>query len=197
MNVLAQVYYSHISLGIVFIIYIYTVLPPPTFQRIRRTIAVDNAIAFIIITLWRCMPPRMLPEEYGFVDVLHGGAKGGSAWTHNKFQLTIAAMPSLHFGTAAFIAWTLTRFSPHRWLRVVAPLWPTMMLLTILATANHFILDAMVGSLVPVLGWRFNRSVLVLMPIQDFVLGLFGGGKGKVEDSDEREGLLDQRREVD
>ncbi|KAK2024396.1 integral membrane protein [Colletotrichum zoysiae] len=171
---LAKIYYFHISLGIMFIIYCYTFLPSATFQRIRRTIAMDNVIAFFIVTTYRCMPPRLLPAEYGFEDVLHGKKGGGNAWTHNRFQLTIAAMPSLHCGTALFLAWSICRFSPHRPLRLVAPLWPLAMFFTIVATANHFILDAVVGAMVVVLGWRFNRAVLVLLPLQNRVLERLG-----------------------
>ncbi|KAF6828677.1 integral membrane protein [Colletotrichum musicola] len=174
MPVLAKVYYSHISLGICFIIYAYSTFPPSTFQRVRRTIAMDNVVAFVIVTSWRCMPPRLLPAEYGFVDVLHSPQGGGNAWTHNKFQLTIAAMPSLHCGTALFLAWCVCRFSPHRPLRMVAPLWPAAMLLTIVATANHFILDAVVGAMVPVIGWRYNHALLRLKPLQNRVLEKLG-----------------------
>ncbi|EFQ25655.1 integral membrane protein [Colletotrichum graminicola] len=174
MPYLAKIYYFHISLGIMFIIYCYTFLPSGTFQRIRRTIAMDNVIAFVIVTTYRCMPPRLLPAEYGFEDVLHGKKGGGNAWTHNKFQLTIAAMPSLHCGTALFLAWSICRFSPHRPLRLVAPLWPMAMFFTIVATANHFILDAVVGAMVVTLGWRFNRAVLVLLPLQNWVLERLG-----------------------
>ncbi|KAI9163107.1 hypothetical protein HJFPF1_04705 [Paramyrothecium foliicola] len=173
---LANVYYSHICVGICFIIYTYTYLPPSLFRRIRRTIAVDNAIALVIVTLWRCSPPRLLPAEHGFVDVLHGGGKSvgaASVWTHNRFQLTIAAMPSLHFGTALFLAVCLCRFSPHRWLRMVAPLWPAAMLFTILSTGNHFITDALVGSMVPLIGWRYNHVVLVFKPIEDWLFAPF------------------------
>ncbi|KAI1054275.1 hypothetical protein LB506_010439 [Fusarium annulatum] len=169
MPILAKIYYSHISIGILFLIYIYTYLPPPTFQRIRRTIAVDNAIAFVIVTLWRCSPPRLLPQQYGFVDVLHSKAGGANVWNNNRFQLTIAAMPSLHFGTSLFFAVCMCRFSPHRFMRILAPVWPTAMLITIVATANHFLTDAFIGALVPLLGWRINRVVLVLKPIQDYI----------------------------
>ncbi|KAJ3470043.1 hypothetical protein MRS44_000142 [Fusarium solani] len=112
MPYLARIYYSHISLGVCFLVYIYTFLPPSTFRRIRRTIAADNAIAFVIVTVWRCSPPRLLPQEYGFVDILHSKAGGANAWNNNRFQLTIAAMPSLHFGTALFFAVCMCRFSP-------------------------------------------------------------------------------------
>jgi len=41
--------------------------------------------------------------------------------------------------------------------------------ITIVATANHFLTDAFIGALVPLLGWRINRVVLVLKPIQDYI----------------------------
>ncbi|KAI9374492.1 integral membrane protein [Aspergillus egyptiacus] len=167
----ARVYYSHIVLGVMFFVYCYTYLKRERFQAIRRTLALENVIAFAILTLWRCMPPRLLPEEFGFVDVLHSN-KGGSAWTQNKFQLTIAAMPSLHFGNSMFIAMCLLKFSPHWYLRVIAPLWPVLMAFTIVSTANHFILDAAVGACVVLVAYRFNHLMLALLPVERVFLRL-------------------------
>lgn len=172
MPILAKIYYSHIFVGVVFLVYIYAYLPIPTFRTIRRTLAANNLIAFLILTLYRVSPPRLLPPSYGYIDILHGGTSSGgsvdpgSAWTHNRFQLTIAAMPSLHFGTSAFLALCLARWAPHRWLRAAAPLWPAAMLLTVLATANHFVADAVVGACVPALGWRLSRAWCLLEPVE-------------------------------
>jgi hypothetical protein len=195
---LANIYYSHICVGICFIIYTYTFLPRATFCRIRRTIALDNAIALIIVTLYRCMPPRMLPEEYGFIDVLHGGLGGKSAgaasvWTHNRFQLTIAAMPSLHFGTSLFLGVCMVRFAPHRPLRLLAPLWPAAMFFTIVTTANHFITDAIIGAMIPLISWRYNNIVLVLKPIEDWIFASFRG----VADDDEMPPMGTHKRLLD
>ncbi|KAG2414570.1 hypothetical protein HFD88_003761 [Aspergillus terreus] len=165
MALFARVYYSHIVLGVVFLVYSYTYFQASRYQAIRRTLAFENVIAFVILTLWRCAPPRLLPEDDGFTDILHSN-KGGSSWTQNSFQLTIAAMPSLHFGNSVFIAFCLLRFSPHWYLRVIAPIWPVLMGFTILATANHFILDAVVGACVTFTAYRFNRAMLVLLPVE-------------------------------
>ncbi|KAA8646979.1 hypothetical protein EYZ11_000152 [Aspergillus tanneri] len=165
MPVLAKIYYSHIVLGIMFLVYCYTFIPRDKYQGIRRALALENVIAFCILTVWRCMPPRLLPEEDGFIDVLHRD-RSGSAWTQNKFQLTIAAMPSMHFGNSFFIAFCLLNFSPHSYLRAVAPLWPVMMGYTIFATANHFLLDACVGACVAMTAYRFNRVMLGLLPVE-------------------------------
>ncbi|KAF7161286.1 hypothetical protein CNMCM5623_006903 [Aspergillus felis] len=163
--VLARVYYSHIVLGVIFLVYGYAFFQREKYQGVRRTLALENVIAFTILTLWRCSPPRLLPEEYGFVDMLRDNS-AGSAWTQNKFQLTIAAMPSLHCGNSVFVALCLLRYSPHWFIRVVAPLWPMMMGVTIIATANHFLLDALVGVCVALTAYRFNHAMLVLLPVE-------------------------------
>jgi hypothetical protein len=124
-----------------------------------------NVIAFVILSLWRCTPPRLLPEEYGFVDVLHR-RDSGSAWTRNKFQLTIAAMPSLHFGNSVFIASCVVGYSPHAFLRVMAVLWPVMMGWTVIATANHFVLDMVVGVVVVGSAYYVNWVMLMLLPVE-------------------------------
>ena len=165
MGILARVYYSHIIVGVIFYVYCYSCFPSNRCKIIRRTLALENIIAFIVLSLWRCEPPRLLPEEYGFIDVLHQD-HSSSSWNHNKYQLTIAAMPSLHFGNTILIAFCLVKYSPHWFFRVVAPLWPMLMGLTIVATANHFLLDAVAGVAVIVTAYRANRTMLVLLPLK-------------------------------
>jgi len=185
MSVYAKIYYSHIIVSVAFYVYAYTYFRRESFQRIRRTLAACNLVAFIILSAYRVMPPRLLPERYGFVDVLHpSDGSSGSAWTHNRFQLTIAAMPSLHFGMASFVAYCLMRFSPHKYLQAFAAVWPTAMLCTILATANHFLLDAMVGALVPVVAWRINKVFLVFRPVEEWLFWLAKTAKPRTADQD-------------
>lgn len=88
----------HIPATVTFFAYSYYAFPPAVFQRIRRTLVLCNCLAFVIFTIWPCMPPRLLPfEQFGFIDTVHTG-KAASAWTTNKFQNQLAAFPSLHFG---------------------------------------------------------------------------------------------------
>lgn len=70
---------------------------PRLYQARRRTLAVCNLFAFVVFTLWPCMPPRLLSDEsakgpdgklgrsYGFVDTVHGANGAGSVWTENRF----------------------------------------------------------------------------------------------------------------
>ena len=70
---------------------------PALYEARRRTMAVCNLIAFVVFTLWPCMPPRLLSDpdyngegaeeamSYEFVDTVHGAEGESSVWTSNKF----------------------------------------------------------------------------------------------------------------
>ncbi|KAL3465352.1 hypothetical protein BJX64DRAFT_252989 [Aspergillus heterothallicus] len=178
---------------------------PLLYQARRRTLAVCNLLAFVVFTLWPCMPPRLLSDEsvegpegklarsYGFVDTVHGSNGAGSVWTENRFCNQYAAMPSLHFGYSLMIGLTIMTMSlpaHHRvssrvrigpvgiqipaWRRLACVFlgfaYPAVILAAIVATANHFILDAIAGALVCTLGWKFNRILLNLIPLEDYFL---------------------------
>lgn len=70
---------------------------PALYEARRRTMALCNLLAFVVFTLWPCMPPRLLsdPEyngedaeeskSYGFIDTVHSADGEKSVWTTNKF----------------------------------------------------------------------------------------------------------------
>jgi hypothetical protein len=106
-------------------------------------------------------------------------------------------MPSLHFGYSLMIGLTIVTIPlpPHHqrsivrtrraraiglpmpsWLRllclVLGFLYPFIILVAIVATANHFILDAVVGASVCALAWWCNGILLNLLPLEDYFLYL-------------------------
>ncbi|KAF2011240.1 hypothetical protein BU24DRAFT_277304 [Aaosphaeria arxii CBS 175.79] len=183
---------------------------PKLYAARRRTMAVCNLLAFIVFTLWPCMPPRLLSDpdvpgavgkearSYGFVDTVHGAEGESSVWTQNKFCNQYAAMPSLHFGYSLLIGMTIctlplasqhrrartlpVRLTRSRTLRLRLPTarrllcliigiaYPLTILLAIIATANHFVLDAVAGACVCALAWTGNRVLLNLLPLEDYFL---------------------------
>jgi hypothetical protein len=85
-----------------------------------------------------------------------------------RFQLIWAAMPSLHFGNSFLVGGTLFLFAPHRIIRALALLWPLAMFITITATANHYVFDALVGGCIPLVAFRLNRLLLNLRPVEEW-----------------------------
>ncbi|RDA91609.1 hypothetical protein CP533_4635 [Ophiocordyceps camponoti-saundersi (nom. inval.)] len=154
---------------------------PALYEARRRTMAMCNLLAFVIFTLWPCMPPRLLSDadykgeeaveskSYGFIDTVHGTDGESSVWTTNRFCNQYAAMPSLHFGYSLLIGLTIATLpvSGLRWtswkrlaMAALGMAYPTLILTAIVATANHFILDAVAGAVVCGLAWQSNGLLL-------------------------------------
>ncbi|KAL9090342.1 MAG: hypothetical protein Q9165_005376 [Trypethelium subeluteriae] len=98
----------------------------------------------------------------------------------------VAAMPSLHFGYSLLIGLTIAtiplRSSPHpsstRSRRLVrratlvalGTAYPLLILIAIIATANHFVLDAVAGALVCGAAWWGNGALRNLLVVEDWFL---------------------------
>jgi len=113
----------------------------------RNAIFISAVIAFPIFAFYPVAPPRLL-SNMGFIDTLatYMNIKTSSMPTHMVNQY--AAMPSLHMCWALLIGIGIVRIAKTWGLKVVGILLPLTMFITIVATANHFILDAIVGAAV-------------------------------------------------
>ncbi|KAK4034554.1 PAP2 superfamily-domain-containing protein [Parachaetomium inaequale] len=166
---------------------------PAIYERRRRTMAMCNLLAFIVFTFWPCMPPRLLSDptyageyaaeakSFGFVDTVHGADGDSSVWTTNRFCNQYAAMPSLHFGYSFLIGLTIAAVPLRKrgrlgWRRLavvgVGMIYPAVILTAIVATANHFILDAVAGAVACIIAWNFNDFLLNLVPLEDYFLAV-------------------------
>jgi len=174
LGVLNRVYsYIHIPGTCVFFVWMYYTQSFDTFAPVRRSLSLTNMIAFTIFTLWPCAPPRFLPD-YGFIDTVHVNGNA-SIWTTNKFCNQYAAVPSMHFGYSFFIGLNVIRCGGTRkdwplWKRFICIafgiFYPLLLLTAIVATGNHFFLDAVVGGCAILLGFACNKAVLVFYPLQ-------------------------------
>lgn len=175
MILLSDVYLLRLCLGVAFLAYGFTYFPRARYEAIRRTIALDNIIAFFLFSLWPCAPPRLMPKSDGFLDVLHPPphmAGEASYWADNHFQLTLAAMPSLDFGTSLLLGMSIAVWGRHTWLRILGLLYPAAMLVAVVVTANDWLLDCVAGACVIAAGLYFNRILLRLRPLEEWLFYL-------------------------
>ena len=112
---------------------------------VRNAVLAAMAISVIGYALFPTAPPRFLPEL---------GLDPSSAVTGNTPYLThpgdplfnaFAAVPSMHIGLSVILAWSLAllvRSAVARWLLVAYPL---AMTYVVVASGNHFVLDAVFG----------------------------------------------------
>jgi hypothetical protein len=130
---------------------------PDTYVRFRRVMVAMTLAGLAIHLLYPLAPPRMFPH-LGFVDTgrLVGPASYGHGSAYSGFANQFAAMPSLHFGWALAVAWAviLAARSRARFLIVAHPI---LTLATIVLTANHYWLDAMVATLLFAAALLFDR----------------------------------------
>lgn len=139
----------HFPLTAIFVVWVLA-RHPGWYRRVRWWLISVSAIALAIHVAFPLAPPRML-GDHGFVDTLREfGPRIYSADTDGSVANQFAAMPSLHFGWAAIVAGAFVAIKGTR-LSLLAFLHPLITLLAIVATANHYWLDAVVA-LVLVIG---------------------------------------------
>jgi PAP2 superfamily len=147
----------HIPAILAFLAWVY-LRRSEAFAFFRNAFLLINAIALSVFALVPVAPPRMLPNS-GLVDTLYvfshtNYQSGGLQSITNPF----AAMPSLHFGYAVFISVGLLVLVRSRAVRLGALVYPVIVLVSIVATGNHFLIDALAGGLVIAIAYLFTLS---------------------------------------
>jgi PAP2 superfamily len=141
--VLINRYYvsMHFTTFVVFLLWLF-VLHRDHYPHIRWLIVASTALALALHVVFPLAPPRMLP---GFVDTM--ARFGPNAYASSAVASLAnqhAAMPSVHFMWATIVAYGVIRASrsPLRWAAIAHPVFT---LFAIVATANHYLFDAVVG----------------------------------------------------
>jgi hypothetical protein len=119
------------------------------FYFVRNMFMIAMAIALVGYIVFPTAPPRFLPE-WGFTDtvtdftpVTVGEKSAAMSALFNPY----AAVPSMHVAFALMIGWPLACLSRRRVVRVLWLLYPFVMAFVIVVTANHFIVDALLGAI--------------------------------------------------
>ncbi|HWC36448.1 MAG TPA: phosphatase PAP2 family protein [Mycobacteriales bacterium] len=138
----------------------------------RTVLMVATILALVGYSLFPVAPPRLLP---GFFDTMakfsHYGwwstaasAPRGLGGDTNQF----AAMPSLHVGWAIWCGWMLVRYGRHRVTKIFGVLYPLVLSLDVMVTANHYLLDVLAGGVVMGLAYLavrlLSRAGMVSFP---------------------------------
>jgi hypothetical protein len=133
---------------------------PDEYGRARSSFVLLNLVAIGCFALYPVMPPRLLPgggSGPGFVDTVTLGHTVGSWGSPLVAQANqLAAMPSLHVGWALWVSVVLARISGRRVTQLFSGAHVALTILVVVATANHFLLDA--------IGAALAVAVSVLLP---------------------------------
>lgn len=133
----------HFPATIAFLVWAY-VRHHETYRLVRTWFVGVTLAALALHVVYPLAPPRMMA---GFVDTLHVfGPRIYAADPQRSVANQFAAMPSLHFGWALMLGVSVVAIKRTN-LSLFALVHPLVTLLAIVATANHYWLDAIVVSL--------------------------------------------------
>jgi len=119
------------------------------YARLRNTLVVANAIAVAGYALFPTAPPRL--AGVGIADTVSGATSVNlTSRFVSSFYNPYAAVPSMHIGFSLLVGYTVWRLARHRVVRALGLVYPLFVLLVIVATGNHFFLDAVAGAAVAV-----------------------------------------------
>lgn len=123
---------------------------PDDYLRLRNALFVSGAIGILIYVTFPVAPPRLLDPVY--TDTVTEFSTSYRVFQPPALVNKYAAMPSLHAGWNLLAGIVLFQATNHRVLRLLAIAGPTAMALAVVLTANHYVLDVVVGAMVALTG---------------------------------------------
>jgi hypothetical protein len=140
-------YYAtlHFIITVSVMIWLYR-LHPRIYRGARTVLLWTSLVALAGFYLYPLAPPRLLPQ-YGYIDTIIEFHTWGSWADPNiaEHSNQYAAMPSLHIGWALWCGVAIFCCARAWWARGLGLLYPFFTLMVIVGTANHFVIDAVAG----------------------------------------------------
>lgn len=134
-------------------------------RSLRAALLASALLGIACYVIWPTAPPRLMPE-LGYVDTLAWRAAASyQAQEVGPFVNPYAALPSLHVGWALLAGAACARvaLAQRGWRRIgwlaLALLIPAAQTWAVVATANHWLLDAAAGAVVVALAAVLAYSV--------------------------------------
>ncbi|MFE7552257.1 phosphatase PAP2 family protein [Streptomyces gardneri] len=119
---------------------------PGRYAAFRTVLFATTGVALVGYYLYPLAPPRLMTGQ-GFIDTVLVHETWGSMASGNLKHVSnqYAAMPSMHIGWSLWCGVTIFLLAKAPWAKILGLLYPTVTLVVIVATANHFWLDAVGG----------------------------------------------------
>jgi hypothetical protein len=137
---------SHFMITTTFLIWLY-LARNHAFYYVRNMFMIAMGLALVGYVVYPTAPPRLLPE-WGFTDTVAEAVGPAVQNTSEVLYNPYAAMPSMHVAFALMIAIPAMKLVANRYLRYVWASYPAVVTFVVVATGNHFWLDAAIGAAV-------------------------------------------------
>ncbi|MGJ5946166.1 bifunctional glycosyltransferase 87/phosphatase PAP2 family protein [Streptomyces neyagawaensis] len=131
---------------------------PADYRWARTALGFTTLLALVGFFFYPLAPPRLMPG-LGIIDTIHGVQDFSKPDYGTLTQLAnqYAAMPSLHFGWSLWCGLTIAIVAPRWWMKALGLLHPTFTVAAIVATGNHWVLDAVGGAAVVGAGFALTH----------------------------------------
>ena len=134
---------SHFVVTTTFLIWLY-LARNHVFYFVRNMFMVSMGLALAGYMAFPTAPPRFMPE-WGFTDTVASFVGQAAEDSANILYNPFAAVPSMHVAFALMIAVPAVLLVSNRPLKVLWGAYPALVTFVVVATANHFWLDAALG----------------------------------------------------
>ena len=135
----------HLTATSAFLLWIYR-RRPAAYPLIRTTLLLASLLALVGFILYPTAPPRLAGLD--IADTISGPHIDLNRGLVSSLYNPFAAIPSMHVGYAVVVGVGLFRYARRRTVRLAGVLYPLFVLLVIVATGNHFLVDAAAGAAV-------------------------------------------------
>ncbi|MCB5169314.1 phosphatase PAP2 family protein [Streptomyces bambusae] len=132
---------------------------PGRYAATRLVLFATTAVALVGYYFYPLAPPRLMTGE-NFIDTVLVHQTWGSMASGDLKNMSnqYAAMPSMHIGWSLWCGLTIFALASAPWARILGLLYPAATLVVIVATANHFWLDAVGGLLCLAFGYAVSYA---------------------------------------
>ncbi len=116
---------------------------PDRYTVYRDAMLISGLVGIVIFATFPVAPPRLL--DLGMTDTVTEQSHAYRVLQPPSLVNQFAAMPSFHAGWDLLMGIALVREGRRIWVRVLGCLLPIAMGLSVVVTANHYLLDVVVG----------------------------------------------------
>ncbi|MET8689660.1 phosphatase PAP2 family protein [Streptomyces sp. NPDC004732] len=138
---------------------------PGRYAATRLVLFATTAVALLGYYFYPLAPPRLMNGTH-FIDTVVVHQTWGSMASGDLKNMSnqYAAMPSMHIGWSLWCGLTIFALASAPWAKILGLLYPVATLVVIVATANHFWLDAVGGMICLAFGFAVARLWYGSMP---------------------------------
>lgn len=129
----------------------------PQYRHLRNAMFISGAIGLLIFWLYPVAPPRLASTN--LVDTVTQYSHTYRVLQPPNIENKYASLPSLHVGWNLLVGITVAMTARRRVLGAIAAVSPVAMAVAVVVTANHFVVDVVIGAALALVGLLASRKI--------------------------------------